>query len=248
MLVQGFGGGGSGGGGSNGITGTTGQWGGGGGAGSILSSAWITVVPGTTYTITIGPGGASVPQLLDGIPGGDTSFGSLVVFSGASGGQAGIGTSGSLSGQPSKNNSNTNQFCSKWSLTAGGSIATIASGVDGANPGVTGSQNILSTGNATLYSGGASGSNGTSTASNAGGTVGGPGGAGPGGAGGIGGNGGTGIDGTTGGAAVPPAFPAANTGAGGGGGGAGGCGTTGGGTGGNSGAGGSGSCKIFWLE
>jgi hypothetical protein len=67
---------GGGGGGGNGGTGST-EWAGGGGGGSIEQVSYVDVVPNTSYTITIGAGGAAATV------GGNTSFGSLCTFYGA---------------------------------------------------------------------------------------------------------------------------------------------------------------------
>jgi hypothetical protein len=83
-----------GGGGGNGPGGDNGGGGGGGGDGSEEEVA-VTVVPGTTYTVTIGAGGS--PENA----GGATSFGSLLTWSGGGAGQDGAaGGAGGAAGGP----------------------------------------------------------------------------------------------------------------------------------------------------
>lgn len=76
VIVWGMGGGASGcGGGSNSNYGK-------GGVGQHLQAVVLDVVPNTTYTITIGAGGAATSSIL-GNAGGDTSFGALMTWAGA---------------------------------------------------------------------------------------------------------------------------------------------------------------------
>ena len=76
VLVWGMGGGASGGGGfSNSNYGR-------GGVGQNLQAVILDVVPNTTYTITIGDGGAKTTSYL-GNAGGDTTFGALMTWAGA---------------------------------------------------------------------------------------------------------------------------------------------------------------------
>lgn len=63
----------------------------GGGSGSFAYGV-ITVVPGTTYTITAGRGGPTTPNNTAAIPGGTSSFGNLATATG--GGSAAGGTTG----------------------------------------------------------------------------------------------------------------------------------------------------------
>lgn len=89
IVVEGCGGGGAGGCGGSGAAGGGGGSGSGGG-GAIYSSRAITVVPTTVYTVTIGaggtPSGLGVTWTL-AQDGGDSTFGSLATFRGASGGR-----------------------------------------------------------------------------------------------------------------------------------------------------------------
>ena len=80
VLLIGFGGGGGGGGGTAG-SGTTTQTGGGGsgGGGSIQLSVYVSVVPGTSYTVAIGAGGTGGSGA-NGNPGGDGTLGSFATF------------------------------------------------------------------------------------------------------------------------------------------------------------------------
>ena len=80
MLV---GGGGAGGGVVGGGSGSAG--GGGGGGGVVIHS--VPVTPGTSYTVTIGAGGARSTGTGDGGLGGNTTFGSLLTALGGGGGQ-----------------------------------------------------------------------------------------------------------------------------------------------------------------
>jgi len=76
-----------GGGGAYGYPGQTG--GGGGGGGAAVIGELITVVPGTTYTITIGgPGMYGSSSSVNGAQGGTTSFGMLLTLVGGYGGLA----------------------------------------------------------------------------------------------------------------------------------------------------------------
>ena len=90
---------GGGGGGAYSSPGATGGGGGGGAAGVIGAS--ISVTPGTTYTVTIGgPGAAGTSSSVNGMAGGATSFGSLLVLNGGGGGlsSAGAGAGGGTGG------------------------------------------------------------------------------------------------------------------------------------------------------
>lgn len=83
IIVLGQGGGG--GGGAGGLFPTS-SIGGGGGMATFLVPRIIEVVPGTTYTITIGAGGTGASRSTPSVPGqvgGNTSFGSLATFYGA---------------------------------------------------------------------------------------------------------------------------------------------------------------------
>lgn len=64
---------------------------GGGGAGACIISKPQTVVPGNSYTVTVGSGGSA------GSGGGDTSFGSLSAPGGGGGSQSAAGTGGGKS-------------------------------------------------------------------------------------------------------------------------------------------------------
>jgi hypothetical protein len=80
---------------------------GGGGAGSDVSGQWggsgsaiqdiINVVPGSSYLVTIGAGGAWVSSLA-GLPGSATSFGTLMSVPGGGGGGGSPGTPGGSGG------------------------------------------------------------------------------------------------------------------------------------------------------
>jgi hypothetical protein len=83
-------GGGAGGGGSNGA----GM--GGGGAGGLVYNSAYPVIPGQTYNITVGAGGAGVTSDVVGPAGSNSSFGSLTAIGGGGGG--GNGTNGAVGG------------------------------------------------------------------------------------------------------------------------------------------------------
>jgi hypothetical protein len=87
----------SGGGGAGGPVGGTGAGASGGGAGGT-SIATPTVVPGTTYTIVVGAGGASTTTGNGGNGGTSTAFG--ISATGGAGGQQGNGTNNSAGGAP----------------------------------------------------------------------------------------------------------------------------------------------------
>lgn len=90
---------GGGGGGAYSSPGATGG-GGGGGAAAVIGAS-ISVTPGVTYTVTIGgPGAAGTPSSVNGVAGGATSFGSLLVLNGGGGGlsSAGAGVGGGTGG------------------------------------------------------------------------------------------------------------------------------------------------------
>jgi hypothetical protein len=260
VLLIGFGGGGGGVGGTGAATGATiASSAGAGGGGSISSSVYVTIVPNTAYTVTIGAGGtgsvgfANGQQNTDGNPGSDTTFGStLATFSGASGGSQELGqTTGGFGGAPFKGVGGINLFGNAVQVATHNSTAFAVFPANGGNGvGISGAQtagaigypNISGTG---AFVGGAAGTAGT-TVTNAGGIGGSGGGAGPNGNGAAGGNGPNGIASGTGNNGNVGANAAANSGAGGGGGSSGSCGSSGSTTGGNGGNGGSGQLTIIY--
>ena len=95
VLLIGCGGGGGGGCGDAGVssagTAATSTGGGGGGGGALQNHTFVTVIPGTAYTITIGSGGTGATvQTSSGVAGSSTIFASsnatIATFPGASGG------------------------------------------------------------------------------------------------------------------------------------------------------------------
>ena len=221
IWISGYGGGGGGGGGN-----TTGA--GGGGGGSIQNTVVVTVVPGTSYSITIGAGGTSGAVNTAGGIGGRSMFGALAQFFGACGG-----------GQPSA----SGYGGSSWQRSTGAAIiysnatsSSVRSPANGGNggastiAGLNGDRNLCGNGN---YVGGTGGTSGAITGGGGGG-----GGAGP---GGTAANGGAGKTGSTTGEAGFTA--SANTGAGGGGGGGSASGTAG-----IGGVGGSGMLIVAWIS
>lgn len=196
--------------------------GGGGGGGAIPSMQRVTVVPNTSYTITIGTGGNGGADSFSGNDGNVTTFGSLATFTGAQGGgQSSLTLPGSsvedLGSQTIAIANPTNTFL--YTAGFGGNGGSF--GTYGARAGM---RNI---------SGGFAGGNPGSFVTNREG--GGGGGAGGQGAGGNGANG-------TAGSGAAGSSAAANTGAGGGGGAAHASGTSPGG------AGGSGYLYVIWVE
>ena len=235
--VEGFGGGGGGG---QGRAAGGPNNGSGGGGGAILRVLTVPVVPGTTYTVTIGAGGSGgVYPSPNPTTGGDTTFGTLAIFRGASFGSADTAgaettvTSGGMSfkanagGNAEGSNDPPNFYVA--AEAAGGS----GGGGQGAGlrAGVAGNDNMSGYG---AFTGGAAGA-----VSSAGG--GGGGGAGPNGNGGAAGAGAPNVSV----AGVAGTAAASNSGAGGGGGGGGGS-TSG--NGGNGGNGGSGQLTVYWQE
>ena len=214
-ILTGFGGGGGGGGGSSAAT-----QGGGGGGGCLASTIMVPVTAGTSYTVTIGAGGAAATDGSDGTP---TSFGTLATFAQASKGYSGAGAG------PRYNAGGGNIPGSYTLFYTGDLLATITSGSGGntLQTGITPPHNFVELGAAFTVA-----ANGTTASTRQGG---GGGGTGPGAAGGAGGNG------NNGGVGVAGTAAAANSGAGGGGGG---CGST---TGGAGAAGGSGKLIVAWI-
>lgn len=74
-------------GGTNG-SGNPGRTAGGGGAGGFRNLTGVAVSPGTTYTITVGAGGAGSSEVFVNNPGSSSSIGALVLASGGGGGAA----------------------------------------------------------------------------------------------------------------------------------------------------------------
>ncbi len=95
-----------GGGGGGAATNVAGRVGGGGGGGSYVTNT-LTVVPGTTYNITVGAGGltpSTSSTTCYGLPGGKSEFSgagiTTITASGGTGGGGGTGVTGSTSGTP----------------------------------------------------------------------------------------------------------------------------------------------------
>ncbi len=249
--VTGYGGGGGGGGGGAGSTPLARSVaGGGGGGGSQQSTQLVAVVPGTTYTITIGAGGTANGVDVEGSAGDDTFFGALATFPGGGGGGApsfevpNVAARACLGGRPVRGEFQDGQGGQYIPTTIGIELYDLAPGAGGHGINSITSQNGID-GAASIqgWAGGASFGCGNFT----GGGAGGGGGGGPGGVGGDGGEGGDG-GGTNGFAGSMGTVGAANTGAGGGGGGSGGNGSSAGGAGANGKAGGSGKLIVSWIE
>lgn len=137
------GGGGGGGGGGNPTTGSSGGGGGGGGAGNIAINQSVTVVPGQTYTVTIGArgnGGAnsglSSSDGKNGTAGGTTSFGSLLTLSGGGAGLGGVSggnpsPGGGFGGAPGGSDGGDGNFTTAVATGNGGVGASGPFGVNG---------------------------------------------------------------------------------------------------------------------
>jgi hypothetical protein len=229
IMITGYGGGGAGGGGGASASGTNG---GGGGGGSLQGTMFVSVVPGSIYTVVIGAGGLGATGQVAGGAGSSTYFSNsngviLAKFSGASGGVAGTTT---LTNVPNGGTSVTVVDSSNnIEVNPGFGATTVINPAGpgfGGNGGITGNNAKGGASNPSGYGffvGGNPGATASATASGGGG-------AGP---GGNGGNGGA--------AATNGMSAGVNTGAGGGGGGQN---LSSGSAGGN---GGSGAMWIVWV-
>jgi hypothetical protein len=207
LIIAAGGGGGGAGGNANGA---------GGGGASLQNTVPVTVVPGTTYSITIGNGGTGSAGASSGNDGADTIFGdSLAVFTGASGAGEALTQNPGVSVRETEYPGVSAQSHLSQPGTGG------FGGLYGSYLADDGVRNLIGG-----FAGGAAGTQATNHGGGGGGA------AGPQGAGGNGGNGSTG-------AGSAGTSASANTGAGGGGGG-GGTGATAGGD------GGSGYLYIVW--
>lgn len=118
----------------------------GGGGGAFIVQQIYAVIPGNTYTVTIGAGGVHGAPLSGGAGGDDTEFGSGLVLS-VSGGSGGayLGSAGSGGGaQVHSNNSN-------GSAPGGNGYTTIAGG---SGSGIWGGGTVLGSGGASSPSNG----------------------------------------------------------------------------------------------
>ena len=79
------------------VGGPGGSCGGGGGGGGVVTHS-VAVNPGTSYTVTIGAGGARSTGTGNGGLGGNTTFGSLLTALGGGGGQGSAGAGGLVPG------------------------------------------------------------------------------------------------------------------------------------------------------
>ncbi len=186
VQVEAWGAGGAGGSGSKPVSGNA--FGGGGAGGSYAKKSSVSVVPGTSYTISIGEGGVSaISPSLTTVSGGDSWFGSGAVASclakGGAGGQSvissgsgivgsgGVGSSAGsvgdvffaggngLVGQGSPTNTGGGGGGSGTTLSAGGS-ATSYLGATGVSGGGAGGNGKDSTGNGDGLQGGSPGGGG----------------------------------------------------------------------------------------
>lgn len=261
-LLIGCGGGGGGGGGSTSSASASQVYAGGsGGGGALLGIRMVTTVPTTVYAVGIGAGGAGGATNVNGLPGGDTTFGALATFFGAGFGcgtiQFGfLGTAAvfTMPGFPIR--TTMTPFFYLLSITDGTKLVPMGGaqhGGYGATKGFTwpstSAVSSNSGGYGPTFTGNNAGINGTDgDVTHLGGGAGGGGGGGAFGAGGgIGGNGGNGNAAGAGAVGTAGTASGANTGGGGGGGGAGGTGTAGTPAGGAGGAGGSGALIVIGL-
>ncbi len=219
--------------------------GGSGGGGAILCRQTVDVVPGASYAVVIGTGGASDAD------GTDTTFGSLATFCGAGRGVAGnTSTNTTLDG--SQGGSPVRLTTASGLRVVGGTVTLPTFFSSPASGGFATTQNAANGGAGNRnphggFAGGTSGARGTDSSTYRGGGNTGGGGAGPYGAGGAGGASGNGNNAGTGGNGVAGTAAAANTGAGGGGGGSAGHGTIAGSSA-SGGAGGSGRLLVSWVK
>jgi hypothetical protein len=205
----------------------------GGGGGQVIAG-WYPVVPGTSYSVTIGTGGPGGSGTAQGSAGGSSSFGAVATAYGGGAGYCGSfqisgAWWGSNVGAYGGGSTNGSFFLPQYAL---GGAATYMTGSPYGCGGVNGpsvSNQPGGSGGSTNWAIGGAGGAGTATPSSL-----------PGGGGGGAslGNGPAGAAATSGGATGNNAT--ANSGAGGGGGGGGGTRTGG--------TGGSGACYVYWVE
>lgn len=165
--------------------GGSGGWdqGGGGGAGGLVYSSAYPVSPGTTYTITIGPGGAGVSSAVHGNNGTDSSFDVVVAKGGGGGGSLNGtrtgnvgGSGGGASGSDSATSSSAGGAQYAGQGNAGGSGYTYAGGGGGGAGGPGGSVTVARqggnggpglpyaiSGQLTFYAGGGGGASATTS-------------------------------------------------------------------------------------
>lgn len=219
------------GGGGGGSIATTTQ-GGGGGAGGFLSTSGLTIMPGVSYTVSIGSGGSGGVGTTAGTNGGNATFagltavgggfggayGSLSGNPGGSGGGGGTPTTGygsGTSGQGNRGGQATGYGASSPAAGGGGGgangIGTDGSGGSG-GPGGSGLSSSLSGSSVTYAGGGGGGGYGSGGTGGTGGGANGAGGSG----GANGNNGGTNLGGGGGGSTAAAPGPANWTGGNGG--------------------------------
>ena len=124
--------------------------GGGGGGGGAYSRSTITVIPGVTYTVTVGTG--AIGTAVDGTAGGDSWFNTTgtILAKGGNGGIAGTFTSGAAGGNGGAaasgigttrlsggNGGNGNNSGTGMGGPGGSSAGTLANGTSGTNPWTT---------------------------------------------------------------------------------------------------------------
>lgn len=179
------------GGGAGGNDRTMGYSGGGGGAGGFLTATSFTVAA-TSYTVTVGAGGAVGPSATVGSPGGDSVFGTITAtgggvgarghnVAGGPGGSGGGGSGGSGGGAGGTSTASPNQGNNGGAgrapgfAGAGGGAGAVGEGnADKTNTGGVGLANSI-TGSSVYYAGGGGAGTQTNSAdpNNAGGNGGG---------------------------------------------------------------------------
>ncbi|MEN3324481.1 choice-of-anchor D domain-containing protein [Mariniflexile soesokkakense] len=138
---------------------TSGRRGGGGGGGAYASSV-VTVIPSTSYTVTVGAGG--IPTTTVATPGGASSFNTTSVV--AAGGAGGVfNNTGAGAGGTTGASTGTTKYAGGAGAAGGGTF----SGGGGGGAGSTGAGNnaVTSTGGAARTINGGAGGNGVSGSS-----------------------------------------------------------------------------------
>ncbi|MFC6877827.1 choice-of-anchor D domain-containing protein [Flavobacterium myungsuense] len=149
--------------------------GGGGGGGGAYSRSTITVIPGVTYTLTVGTG--AIGTAVDGTAGGDSWFNTTgtLLAKGGNGGIAGTSTSGAAGGNGGAaasgigttkfsggNGGNGNNSGTGMGGPGGSSAGTLANGTSGTNPWTTVTAAAAPTGGGIGGNGGNNRNNGVS--------------------------------------------------------------------------------------
>lgn len=166
VQVEAWGGGGAGGG-----TGTAGvvKTGGGGGGGAYAKSTGVIVIPGNSYTITVGAGGTGV-SAANGNNGGNSSFESVVIAAGGSGGSFTNTATGGNGGAGGTTAASTGATLFRGGTGGNGPGTTAGSGAGGSGGGTAGNGGNATGTTAGTVTGGGAGA--TSKSSNGVGNIG----------------------------------------------------------------------------